>query len=100
MSTQIESTGFLGALFDFSFSNFITGRLIKILFALGLLAWGLTALSILLAAFQRGFLTGILGLIFAPLVFLLGAMYLRVVLEIFMVIFRIAENVQRIADRP
>jgi hypothetical protein len=100
MSTPTQGSGFLGALFDFSFSTFITGKLIRILYALGLIVCGLTALSILFAAFSQGFMAGILGLVLAPVMFLFGAMYLRVILEVLMVIFRIAENVQVIANRP
>jgi hypothetical protein len=37
-------------------------------------------------------------LIIAPLVFLLSAMYLRVTLEVLIVIFRISDNVARIAE--
>jgi hypothetical protein len=38
-------------------------------------------------------------LIVAPLLFLLTAMYLRVTLEVLIVVFRISDNVARIADR-
>jgi hypothetical protein len=100
MTTQSQATGFLAALFDFSFSNFITGRLIKILFILGLALGGIGTLMMIATGFTQGFGRGLLMLILAPLFFLLAAMYLRVVLELLIVIFRIAENVDRIANRP
>jgi hypothetical protein len=99
MSTQVQNTGFLGSLFDFTFANFITARLIRVLYALGLLLAALMALVMIGSGFTQGFTTGLLFLILGPLVFLVTAMYLRVVLEVLIVIFRIAENVETIANR-
>jgi hypothetical protein len=98
MSTQAK--GFLGALFDFSFSSFVTARLIRVLYVLGLILAGIGALAMIITGLTQSFLQGVLMLIVAPLFFLLAAMYLRVVLELLIVVFRIAENVERIADRP
>ena len=100
MSTQPQSAGFLGSLFDFSFSSFITAKLIPVLYALGLIGCGIAALFMLVTGFAGGFTAGIVALLLAPIMFLFVAMYLRVMLEVLIVVFRIAENVQRIADRP
>jgi len=100
MSTQPESsTGFLASLFDFSFAHFITAKLIRVLYALFLILTGLGVLAMLVSGFGQGFGYGIVMLILAPLVFLLAAMYFRVVLEVLIVVFRIAENVEKIAER-
>lgn len=99
MSTQVQDTSFFGALFDFTFANLITGRIIRVLYALGLLLAALMALVIIGSGFTQGVMTGILFLILGPLVFLISALYLRVILEVLIVMFRIAENVQKIADR-
>jgi hypothetical protein len=98
MSTQMQTAGFFGALFDFSFSSFITGKLIKVLYGLGLLLLGLGMLVMVVTGFSGGFTAGLFSLVVAPLVFLLGAMYLRVILELLMVVFRIADNVERMAN--
>lgn len=100
MSTENQQDGFFGSLFDFTFSEFITTRLIRVIYVLGLIVVGIGTLAILSEGFDLGFLTGMLSVVLAALVFLLGAMYLRVVLEIMIVVFRIAENVAKIADRP
>jgi hypothetical protein len=84
---------------DFSFTNFITLKLIKFLYILGLLIGALGGLVGLLAAFSQGVLAGIGGLIVVPLILLLFAMYLRVGLELLAVIFRIAENTAEMARR-
>lgn len=98
MSTQEQATGFLAALFDFSFSSFITAKLIRVLYALGLLMAGVSTLFVLATSFTQGFMFGVVMLILAPLVFLFLAMYMRVMLEVLMVLFRIAEDVRSIAN--
>jgi len=95
-----EDTGFIGALFDFSFSTFITAKLIKVIYALGLVIAGLVALLMLVTGFGAGFMTGVGALVLAPLLFLFIAAYMRVVMEVLIVVFRISENVAKIADRP
>lgn len=99
MSMQTQALAFLTALFDVSFSSFITARVVRVLYVVGLLLAGLTAIMMLGIGFGQGIVTGILMLIVAPLVFLLAAMYLRVTLELLIVVFRISDNVAHIADR-
>jgi hypothetical protein len=97
MSTQPESTGFLSSLFDFSFSHFITAKIIRVLYGLFLILAGLGTLVMIVTGFGQSFGYGVVLLILSPLAFLLAAMYFRVVLEVLIVIFRIAENVEKIA---
>ena len=99
---------FFSSLFDFSFSSYITTRFIRIIYAVavifsafgGLMAFG----TIVGMGFDAGNVLGILSLGFGALVgvlvFLLYLIIARVWLEILVVVFRIAENVQRMADRP
>jgi hypothetical protein len=89
--------GFLGALFDLSFSEFITTKLIRILYILLIIVVviGLVVglISSLVTMFTRGgFLTGLLGLIFTPIGALIWVIMARVWMEIIIVVFRIAEN--------
>lgn len=100
MSTEQHQYSFFGSLFDFSFSEFITTRLIRVIYVLGLIMIGIGALIIIAGGFDGGFLSGLMSIVLAGLVSLLGAMYLRVMMELMIVVFRIAENVAKIADRP
>jgi hypothetical protein len=93
----MEDKGFFGALFDLSFSEFVTTKLIKILYVLLLIviAIGLVVglISSLVTMFSRGgFLTGLLGLIFTPIGALIWVIMARVWMELIIVVFRIAEN--------
>lgn len=95
-----EVKGFFGSLFDFSFRSFITGRLIRVLYVLGMIGLALWSLTWLVSALvsQDGGLI-LLGLVGAPLAFLFGLIYIRVLLELIIVIFRIGEDVRTIASR-
>jgi hypothetical protein len=95
--------GFFAALFDFSFSEFITTKIIKILYGIALVIAGIATLFMIIAAFSGGTFgranvgLGLLVLVFSPIVFLVYAILLRVWLEFIIVIFRIAENTGEIA---
>lgn len=87
------SHGFLGALFDTSFTNFITTRLIKLLYVLSILMAAFVALGTIGAGFTQGFMAGLFALIVVgPLIFLLMVIQSRVWLELIIVAFRIAEH--------
>lgn len=97
----MQTKGFLGSLFDFSFTSFITGKIIKVLFALSVILNALWTLGFILFAFKASSAFGVLTLlILGPLFFLIATAYTRVILEVLMVLFRINENVGEIANRP
>jgi hypothetical protein len=87
-----ERIGFVKALFDFSFSEFVTTKIIKILYGILMFFAGLLVLGIIVGGFYQSVLRGILALIVSPLLFLLYIIIARVWLELVIVIFRIAEH--------
>jgi hypothetical protein len=90
--------GFLPSLFDFSFSSFIATRLVKLLYGLAMVGIALAAVSMVVGAFQEGLLAGLFMLLIgAPLATLFMLVYARIVAELMIVVFRISENIQRIA---
>lgn len=98
---QIDSrnpVGFVGALFDFSFTSFITTKLIRLLYVLGMLAAAGFAVTIFTGGLAAGGFIGMLtAFIGAPLVFLIGIIYIRVMLELIIVLFRMAEHTADVA---
>lgn len=99
--------GFFGSLFDLSFRHFVTGRVVSFLYVISLVFVVLNALfsaaylSVLLGAFLSAvadspalaWVVGILVfLILAPLLLLVSVVYVRVLLEIVVVLFRISDN--------
>ena len=86
---------FLASLFDLKFASFITLKLIRLLYLLGMLLGALTALGAIVAAFNVNSALGVLALVLSPLVFLLVLVYVRVTLELVAILFRIEENTAR-----
>ncbi|MCX7717293.1 MAG: DUF4282 domain-containing protein [Candidatus Sumerlaeaceae bacterium] len=91
--------GFVEALFDLSFSEFITTRLVKILYILGMFLAGVGALLTILGGIRAGAAAGLLALGLAVLMFFVIVIALRVWLELVIVIFRIAETLREIAKK-
>ncbi len=88
------------SLFDFSFTSLVTTKLIKVLYGLSIAVLALGSLFFVLIAFSASSTAGAFMLIFgAPLFFLLGVCYTRVMLEIMIVLFRIAEHTAEIAQQ-
>ena len=94
--TSAEASGFIASLFDLSFTSFITTKLIKVLYVLGIVGAALWALGMAGTGVMQGGFSLILVLI-SPVLFLIGVIYMRVMMELIMVLFRAAENVAEIA---
>lgn len=98
---RTSTPGFFAALFDFGFNSFVTPKIIKMLYVL-ITAWTVIwALIFLRLGFRYG---GAAGGIFTlvvvdPLMLLLTLGVYRVVLELFMVVHRIHEDLRAIRER-
>jgi hypothetical protein len=93
--------GFIGSLFDFGFDSFVTPKIIKVLYVL-LTAWTLlVGLFFLIIGFKYGGFGGGLAvlIIVEPIFILLTLGVYRVLLEAFMVIFRIHEDTKKIREK-
>lgn len=93
-----DRNGFIGSLFDFSFSNFITTRIIAVLYGIGLLVAVIYTIFVVAWGFTLDTWLGILLLLLSPVVFIIFAILARVYMEIIIVVFRIAEYVRDIAN--
>ncbi len=95
-----DSRGFLSALFDFSFTSFVTTRIIRVVYVLIMILTVLSALVFTVSAFRTnatlGFLTLVIG---DPLFILIVMAFWRLVLESFIVVFRMAEDIRALRDR-
>ena len=95
----MDTQGFLGSIFDLSFVEFITIRIIKLLFILGIIFAAIGTLLLIVTGFSNGIGAGILSLILSPLIFLVYVLLARIWCEMIIVLFRIAENTGRLVDR-
>jgi len=92
-----EKTGFFKTLMDFSFSNFIAAKVVKFLYVICIIGCAFASLSVVISGFVNSIASGFLILIFSPVLFVFLVIISRIYLEIIIVIFRIAENIQDIA---
>ncbi len=92
--------GIVKALFDLSFTEFVTTRLIRFLFVLAIISSAIMAVFFVVAVVSTGEdLMGIVALVLAPVVFLLYVLFSRIICELLIVQFRIAENTGRLVER-
>lgn len=95
----MENKSVFSVLFDMSFTEFITTRMIKVLFIIGIIGASFSTLAVLVSGFKTGFFAGLLSLILAPVVFLFWVLLARVWCELIIVAFRIAENTGRLVEQ-
>ncbi len=96
----MKTKSFINNLFDFSFSDFITPKIIRFLYGLCMIGIGITALIIIIIGFSESFGWGILSLlIFAPLFIIIELLITRVWLEIAIVFFKIHDELKDIKEQ-
>jgi hypothetical protein len=93
-----QQKGFFSSLFDFSFTSFVTPKIIKVLYALALLFVGIYFLLDIAnlhnsgAAYHIGTSAAlVIGVVTLPLAFLMQIIYARVWAELVLVPFRILD---------
>ncbi len=93
-------TGFVGSIFDFSFSNFVTSKIVKIIYVLALILICLFGVGIFFSGLARGNVAGfVTAFIGTPLYLVIAVLYARVFCEILIIIFKISENLGEISDK-
>jgi hypothetical protein len=89
---------FFKTLFDFSFSEYVTTKIIKFLYVVTIIIAALTWLGVLIFSLgQRNALAVIAALILCPIAFVLQVIFTRVGYEILIVVFGIAEHTRDMA---
>jgi hypothetical protein len=92
--------GFLGSLFDFGFTSFVTPKIIKVLYVLIMIGTVITALFYSYVDYRINAAFGILTLfVIAPLMSLIVLGSWRIFLEFFMIIFRISDDIRYVRER-
>ena len=96
-----SSKGFLGALFDMSFTTFVTPMIIKVVYVLGMIGVAAATLFFALSGFASDSPgLGIVTLVLSPLVGLLYLCLFRMMCEFYLAITRMSEDIhQRLPQR-
>ena len=90
-----EQKGFFELLVDFSFQHSMTARYAKLLYALHLLAGLLVAIWQVFNGFQVSTAQGLLVLLMAVVGYFFWILYVRIVLEFLVTVFRTADTIVR-----
>jgi hypothetical protein len=84
--------GFFGSLFDISFTSFVTTKIIKFVYVVSMVLIAVSAVVVVVAAFNQSAAAGVLTLfVGAPIVALLYLIYVRILLEFIIQVFRAVE---------
>ena len=99
-ASHASAKGFVGSLFDFGFNSFVTPKVVKVVYVLIMAGLALAELGYLFFAFKTSTVFGIISLvILCPLSFFVYLALWRILLELFIVIFRIADDIRSIRER-
>jgi hypothetical protein len=98
----MEDKGFFGALFDLSFSEFVTIKFIRILYIILLLIIAIGFVFGLIGGFVSmftdSFWSGLLTILLVPIGTVVWIVLARMWLEVLVVVFRIAENTTELVE--
>ncbi|MFC7880260.1 DUF4282 domain-containing protein [Isoptericola sp. NPDC057391] len=94
-----EGSGFLGALFDYSFSRYITPSVVKVVYIIVTVLVALAWLGGIVAAFQASVWAGILYLVFGWIIALVYLALARITLEFFVAVISVSQKVNAYAER-
>ena len=88
-----DAKGFFGTLFDFSFSSFVTPKIVKLVYVLATIAIAIGYLGFLVAAFDQSAASGFFVLIFGAIGAIVYLAFIRMTLEFYFAIVRMSEDI-------
>jgi Domain of unknown function (DUF4282) len=89
----VESQSFFSGLFDFSFKEYVTPKIIRVIFVILIVFAAIGALALLIGSARGGGLGIVFGIIFAVVGFFLYVILFRIYLEVVSALFRINDNI-------
>jgi len=90
-----EEKNFFTGLFDFSFQHQLTRRIVKLLYILGIIFGGIMVVACVVLGYQQSPAQGLINLVVGIVSLFVGILVTRVLLELALVILRIAEGIER-----
>ncbi|MEI2779354.1 MAG: DUF4282 domain-containing protein [Tetrasphaera sp.] len=87
--------GFFAALFDFSFSRFITPMIIRFVYVLATALIGLIWFVLLIRGFANGAAEGLVVLLLGPVFAIIYLAFIRMTLEIYLAVVRMSEDIHQ-----
>lgn len=90
-----EEKNFFAGLFDFAFQQSLTRRIVKLLYVIAILAGLVTVVACVVLGMQQSPAQGLIALVAGIVALFVGILIVRLLLELALVILRIAEGIER-----
>ncbi|HUE55424.1 MAG TPA: DUF4282 domain-containing protein [Candidatus Udaeobacter sp.] len=90
-----DEKNFFAGLFDFSFQHQLTRRIAKLLYIIAILFGGIMVVTRVVLSYQQSPAEGLINLVVGIFSLFVGTLVTRVLLELALVILRIAEGIDR-----
>ena len=90
-----DSSGFISALFDFTFTRFVTPMLVRFVYLLATVVLAVTWLAFLITAFTRGVGLGLFVLIIGPIIVIIYLALIRMTLEFYLSVVRMSQDIHQ-----
>lgn len=84
---------------DFSFQKFVTPKLVRVIYALSLVAALLSGLTWMFSGFANGITHGLFTLVTGPVAFFVYVLCARVAMELILAVFAIAEGIKKLEEK-
>ncbi len=95
-----DAAGFFKALFDFGFSSFVTPKVVKFVYILATIMLVLGWLSWLVAGFSQSVAFGLFVLVVGAIALVVYLAIIRMMLEFFLAIVRMSQDIHHRLPRP
>ena len=90
-----DEKNFFAGLIDFAFQQLLTRRIVKILYPVAILAGIIAVVAQVVIGMQQSPAQGLMALVAGIVALFVGILLVRLLLEIVLVIIRIAEGIER-----
>ncbi|MDN5779970.1 MAG: DUF4282 domain-containing protein, partial [Humibacillus sp.] len=90
-----DSSGFISALFDFTFTRFVTPMLVRFVYLLATVVLAITWLAFLIASFTQGIGYGLFVLIIGPIIVIIYLAIIRMTLEFYLSVVRMSQDIHQ-----
>jgi hypothetical protein len=90
-----DEKNFFAGLFDFSFNHQLARRIVKLLYVIAIVFGGITVVACVVLGYQQSPAQGLINFVVGLVSLFVGILVTRVLLELALVILRIAEGIDR-----
>jgi type IV secretory pathway component VirB8 len=90
-----DEKNFFAGLFDFAFNHQLARRIVKLLYVIAIVFGGITVVACVVLGYQQSPAQGLINFVVGIVSLFVGILVTRVLLELALVILRIAEGIDR-----